>query len=78
MTDASNKTLYELAQQWRANHRHHGGVVIIYNGIVQGWVDDLRNPEHWRAGCIAIDDAGRQWRATGGDYLSGAEQWCEQ
>jgi hypothetical protein len=74
-----SKSNLDLAHQWRIDNGYtDGGVVIIYDGIVQGWVDDLRNPEHWRAGCIAIDDAGRQWRATGGDYLSGAEQWCEQ
>ncbi|KIG11204.1 hypothetical protein BurMR1_1864 [Burkholderia sp. MR1] len=27
-----------------------GGVVVFFQGEVQGWVNQLRNPDHWQAG----------------------------
>jgi hypothetical protein len=42
-----------------------GGVVIVFDGEAGGWVDRLRNPEHWRIGTLAVDEDGRIWVASG-------------
>lgn len=52
-----------------------GGVVVMYNTDVCGWCDTLRNPEHWRPGCLAIDEAGNQWVSQGGTAQGGAQRW---
>ncbi|MGF6575087.1 hypothetical protein ABH945_007216 [Paraburkholderia sp. GAS333] len=43
-----------------------GGVVVFFQGEVQGWVNQLRNPEHWQPGCIAVDEQGRTWTTIAG------------
>lgn len=68
--------MIKKANEWRAkNPELKGGVIVIHNRKVQGWVNELRNPESWVAGCIAIDADGHQYRATGGDDYNGAERW---
>lgn len=52
-----------------------GGVVIFHEGAPDGWERLLRNPDHWRPGCIAVDEAGNEWLAVGGDDQKGAERW---
>ena len=49
-------SLIEIAAKWRRENDYVGkeGVLIIYNGEVQSWVNVLRNPEHWVSGCYAI------------------------
>ena len=66
-----------LAYQWREKWGYIGraGVVVIYDGEVQGWVNELRNPEHWRPGCIAIDEGGRSWTTIIGTDQDGALMW---
>ncbi len=66
-----------MALDWREQHGYlnRGGVVIFFNGEVQGWVDELRNPEHWQPGCIAVDNDGQSWRASGGTKQNGAKVW---
>ena len=65
------------AKQWRdqRGYTERGGVVILCDGEVQGWVNILRNPEHWRPGCIAVDDLDQIWITTGGDEWYGAREW---
>jgi hypothetical protein len=42
---------------------------------VQGWVNKLRNPEHWQPGCIAVAEDGKTWTAFGGNEQDGALLW---
>ena len=69
----SNK---DLAAKWREQYGYTGGVVVIFGGEVQGWVNELRNPEQWQPGCVAIDEQGQQWIAVGGNARDGAERWA--
>jgi hypothetical protein len=65
------------ARQWREKNGYvgRGGVVVLFNGEVQGWVNELRNPDHWRPGCIAIDELGRSWTTIAGTERHGALMW---
>lgn len=67
----------ELAKAWREERGYtgRGGVVVIHDSVANGWVDKLRNPNHWQPGCIAVDEDGRTWTATGGTYQEGALMW---
>lgn len=66
-----------LADAWRIEHGYNGkgGVVVVFGGKVNSWVNDLRNPEAWVPGCIAVDEHGNQWEAMGGNPDDGAERW---
>lgn len=66
-----------MARAWREIHPRigPGGVVVIYRDQVQGWVNELRNPEHWRPGCVAVSGDGRPHIAAGGDPQNGAQRW---
>jgi hypothetical protein len=66
-----------IAEKWRAEHGYtdRGGVIVIHDGIVSSWVNELRDPEHWEPGCTAIDVAGNQWVSVGGNRQRGAERW---
>lgn len=68
----------QRAHQWREKmgYTGKGGVIVFWHGELQGWVNELRDPESWQPGCIAIDERGRQWEATGGDNYNGATNWC--
>jgi hypothetical protein len=50
-------------------------VVVLFGDEVQSWVNTLRNPEHWRPGCIAVDEAGRMWTTIAGSERDGALMW---
>lgn len=67
----------ETAHLWRAQNGYigRGGVIVIFDGLAQGWVNELRNPETWRPGCIAVDETGYSWIAVGGDDQDGASKW---
>lgn len=52
-----------------------GGVVVMFNADVCGWCATMPVPEHWRPGCLAIDEAGNQWVSKGGSEQLGAERW---
>lgn len=58
----------ETAAVWR--HKYdcvgRGGVIIVYNNVAEAWVNQIRNAERWRPGCIAIDENGKTWTAVGG------------
>ncbi len=71
----------EIAQKWREEHGGKyckDGVVVVCNGVAQGWVDELRDPHHWASGCIAVDESGQEWVAVGGNDMDGAERWEEK
>lgn len=66
-----------LAKKWRAKNgcTGKGGVIVVCDGEVQGWVNELRNPESWQPGCVAIDENGCKWIAAGGNAYDGAQSW---
>lgn len=65
------------AQRWRekCDYVGRGGVVVVLDGEVQSWVNALRNPGHWRPGCVAVDETGRSWTAVIGSEQHGALLW---
>jgi hypothetical protein len=70
-------TLIEVARRWREENGYvgRGGVIVLFNGEVQGWVNTLRNPSHWQPGCIAVDEDGRTWTTIAGNQNDGALMW---
>jgi DNA-directed RNA polymerase subunit RPC12/RpoP len=73
----SVKPPIEEAQHWREEKGYvgRGGVVVVFKGTADAWVDKLRNPNHWQPGCIAVDESGRTWTAIGGTERDGALMW---
>lgn len=67
---------FHSANEYRQLCSNSAGVVVFYNGEVQGWCNELRNPESWRPGCIAVSED-RQYVAFGGDDYNAALQWQE-
>jgi hypothetical protein len=67
----------ELAQKWRTEHGYvgRGGVIVICDGVVNSWVNELRDSGDWIPGCVAVDEVGNQWVTTGGNSQTGAERW---
>jgi len=76
-TRAAHLAIVVAAQDWRIENGyvHQRGVVVFFCGTVQSWVDQLRNPEHWQPGCIAVNEDGDTWITVGGDERSGATTW---
>jgi hypothetical protein len=70
-------TVNALAKKWRAEQGFtgRGGVIVIFDGIVNSWVNELRDPDHWVPGCIAVDESGNRWMSVGGNERTGAERW---
>ena len=70
-------TPVEHAQRWRreTGRDGRGGVVVLFDGRVAGWMNGLRNPDHWQPGCIAVDEAGQTWTAVAGNDQEGALMW---
>ncbi len=70
-------TAVETARLWREQNGYcgRGGVVVLFNGKVNSWVNELRNPDHWRPGCVAVDEQGRSWTAVAGSDRDGALMW---
>lgn len=67
----------KLADDYRQNKRSDfkGGVVVIFGNKVSGWMNKLRDPQHWKPGCIAVDENGNAWLADGGSPKDGAKKW---
>lgn len=60
------EALRSTAARWRAsNLEHREGVVLVWNGEVYGWKDELRDPTSERHGAYAVDKAGLIFRAEG-------------
>ncbi|WP_229503617.1 hypothetical protein [Massilia putida] len=68
------------AYDWRKERGYvgRGGVVVFYAGKINSWVNELRNPDHWVAGAVAVNEAGNSWLAIGGDEQNGATAWKPQ
>lgn len=62
-----------IAEEWRCGQLD--GFVIVYAGEVAGWINELRDPQSWQPGAVAVDLAGNQYLAFGGDSYSGARLW---
>ncbi len=75
--DVVVQTQGEIARLYREKWGYVGkaGVVVFYNGEVQGWVNELRDPQHWVSGCVAIDENNQRWQAVAGDAYNGALMW---
>ncbi|HDR8909172.1 hypothetical protein [Burkholderia multivorans] len=71
------KTLIDNARRYREQEAlvGKGGVVVFYQGEVQGWSSQLRNADHWRPGCVAVDEQGRTWTTIAGSEHDGALMW---
>ena len=67
----------DVARQWREENGYvgRGGVVVVFEGAVQSWVNALRNPEHWQPGCVAVNEDGKSWTAIAGNQDNGALMW---
>lgn len=64
------------ATKWRErNQEHPDGVVLVWEGVVYGWKNDLRDPASERPGAYAVDRAGLVFKAEGGDGYNGAKSW---
>ena len=61
--------------QYRKEICQKGGVVVLFAGKISGWMNELRSPENWEPGCIAINSDGKKFEATGGNYYNGATYW---
>jgi hypothetical protein len=72
-----NQSSKTLAKAWRLEWDRigRGGVVIVFDKEIAGWMNELRSPDHWVPGCIAIDENGRTWKAVGGTERDGAQSW---
>lgn len=64
-----------LARSYRNETGRHHGVVVIFDGVVSGWSNVLRDPQNWRPGCIAITDSDTCYCAMGGNDDDGAIEW---
>lgn len=70
------EALRATATKWRAgNQEHPGGVVLVWQGVVYGWKNKLRDPESERPGAYAVGKAGVVFKAEGGDDYNGAKAW---
>lgn len=69
--------LRQRAKEWRQEmgYVEKCGVVIFFGDELQGWVNSLRDPQHWQPGCIAIDEFGLCYDAVGGNAQDGASRW---
>lgn len=67
----------DAARRWRQQWGYvgRGGVVVVADGEVQSWVNELRDPQHWKPGCVAIAEDGRTWTTIAGDEQDGALMW---
>jgi hypothetical protein len=69
--------LIKIAHAWREKNGYvgRGGVIVIYDNTADAWMDQLRNPEHWQPGCIAVAEGGKSWTAIAGNEQDGALMW---
>ncbi|HHT3808164.1 TPA: hypothetical protein ACTY0G_005093 [Klebsiella pneumoniae] len=65
-----------IAALWRqANQENPGGVVLLWQGAVYGWKNELRDPQQEPPGAVAVDDTGCVFVAEGGNEYDGAKCW---
>lgn len=73
----SNDRYRRIAKRWRDEYGYKGkgGVVVIHQGTANGWVNGLRDPQHWQPGCVAVAEDGTCHQAVGGTAYDGAARW---
>lgn len=71
----THRNLMRLARAYREAWGHPGGFVVIHNGEAVGWKRHLDRPEAHEPGCLALDEDGNAWVATGGNAYDGATAW---
>lgn len=70
------EALRASASKWRTgNPEHRGGIVLVWEGEVYGWKNELRDPSSERPGAYAVDKYGLVFQAQGGDDYHGAKSW---
>ena len=52
-----------------------GGVVVLFGGTFQSWVNKLRNPEHWQPGCLAVDEGTKGKTTVAANARDGTLLW---
>lgn len=67
--------LLQYIEKWRQENERPTGAVVVYEGEIAGWMDSVRDPNHWCPGCLAFGSNGGIWRAVGGDDYNGARGW---
>ncbi len=75
LSEAALPYIRKYIKNWRDAEGRRGGVVLVYNGDIAGWMDKLRDPGHWCPGCLAFSERGGVWRAEGGNDYEGAHVW---
>lgn len=73
------ESIKAVANAWRMGNPEHmlDGVVLVYEGRVYGWKNELRDPHQDCPGALAVDVRGRIWQAIGGNDYDGAREWDE-
>ncbi|MBE0469808.1 MAG: hypothetical protein IBX55_09930 [Methyloprofundus sp.] len=68
--------LNSIAKHWVEQHDYDykGGVVLIFEGRVNGWVKEPPIPSDWRPGVYAVSKD-HILMAVGGNNVDGAEKW---
>ncbi|MCG8617678.1 MAG: hypothetical protein MI802_15775 [Desulfobacterales bacterium] len=51
------------------------GIFVFHMNQYQGWMNELKDACKWPPGCIAVDESGNQWKASGGNARDGAKEW---
>lgn len=70
------ESLRAISVKWRAGNKgRHDGLVLIFQGCVYGWKNELRDPQCERPGAYAVDKNGLVYQAEGGDEYNGALAW---
>mgnify|MGYP003624869919 FL=1 len=65
----------DQANAFRKERGYQGGYVVFYFDKISGWAQEFPRPQVYVADCIAVDEAGNEWVAKGGDDYFGAERW---
>ena len=66
---------FQQALQYRRDEGFKDGVVIFYFGELQGWMNELRDPQRWQPGCVAITPDELVYVSVGGNDYDGAREW---
>lgn len=74
---SEQKKLQTLAADWRRSNTEFAssGVVLIFQGEVYGWKNEVRDPSCERPGSYAVDCGGQVFLAEGGNDYDGAKCW---
>jgi len=65
----------DLARKYRDKIGRYNGVVVVFDGEVNGWMNELRDPDGWVPGCVAIDSQERCFISVGGNDYDGSKEW---